>query len=155
MTSTRSTTPIRPTRLIAAVLFAALVGLTAVACGNEQEAPTATSGAATPPSDRSVPVVGGPSPASKAPDSGDDASSTAKDDDECGITGGPDGALHVRLISGDVTCETAMSIAKEYSPLIATGQPQTVSGWDCAPSTVSGELSRCTRNNQVFAFTVT
>ncbi|GAA3947580.1 hypothetical protein [Gordonia caeni] len=155
MTSTSSTKPIRPTKLVAAALFACLVGLTATACGDAQEAPDATSAGATPPSDRSVPVIGGPSPASTAPDSGDDTSSTAKDDDECGVTGGPDGALHVRLISGDVTCETAMSIAKEYSPLIATGQPQTVSGWSCSPSEVPGELSRCTRNNQIFAFTVT
>lgn len=155
MTSTSSTTLLRPTKLVATALFACLVGLTTAACGDTQEAPEATSAGATPPSDRSVPVIGGPSPASSTPESSDDSSSAAKDDDECGVTGGPDGALHVRLISGDVTCETAMSIAKEYSPLIATGQPQTVSGWSCAPSEVPGELSRCTRNNQIFAFTVT
>ncbi len=69
------------------------------------------------------------------------------------MTGGPDGALHVRLAGGDVTCETAMQIAKEYSPLIATGQPQAVSGWRCAPSAeLPGELARCTKDNQVIAF---
>ena len=138
----------RTTKLAATALFACALSLTLTACGDEQQAPTADSGVATPPADRSVPVVGGPS--KKVPST----TSTAKDDSECGRVGGPDGALHVRVGAGDVSCETSMSIAKEYSPLIATGKAQTVSGWDCGPSTVGGELARCTRDDQAIAFTV-
>ena len=132
----------------ATTLFACAVALTAVACGEENQAQNDVSGAATPPADRSVPVVGGPSKATPS------ATPTSLENDEhCGATKGPDGALQVRLIEGDVTCETAMTIAKEYSPLIATGQPQSVSGWQCGPSTTAGELARCTKDGQIFALT--
>lgn len=142
----------RTTKLAASALFACALGLTLTACGDEQQAPSA-SGVPGPPADRSVPVVGGVSP--KAPASPPPTTrSTTADDKECGMTGGPDGALHVRLAGGDVTCETAMSIAKEYSPLIASGKTQTVSGWTCGPSDTSGELSRCTKDDQVIAFSV-
>ncbi|MFC0313428.1 hypothetical protein ACFQNE_13435 [Gordonia phosphorivorans] len=141
----------RTTTLAATALIAGVLGFTLTACGEQQQAPTAGSGVATPPADRSVPVVGGPS---KAPASSRSTSSTAADASECGRVGGPDGALHVRIAGGDVSCETAMSIAKEYSPLIATGKSQTVSGWDCGPSTAAGELARCSRDDQAVAFTV-
>ena len=141
----RSGSAFRRLGLSAAVCAAVLA---AGACGSEQQAP-AGSAAAPSPADRSIPVVAGPDPASHPPVT----TSATADSAHCGATKGPDGALQVRLVAGDVTCETAMAIAKEYSPLIATGQAQTVSGWDCHPSTVGGELSRCTRNDQIFALT--
>ncbi len=139
-------------RAATAVVFAGALAAGLTACGNQQEAPTITSGVVTPPADRSVPVVAGPNPARTSTASS--TTSTAADDKHCGAAKGPDGALEVHLVDGDVTCETAMSIAKEYSPLIATGKPQTVSGWNCGPSTAAGELARCTKGDQVFAFTV-
>lgn len=145
-----TTTRVRRTIRLAAVgLFAVSLGLTTVACGSEQQAPDAVPSAATGAPDGSIPVVGGPSPESTS------ASETAeRTPDDCGMTGGPDGALHVRLAGGDISCETAMQIAREYSPLIATGQPQTVSGWNCGPSAqLPGELARCTKDGQVIAFT--
>ncbi|GAC58568.1 hypothetical protein GOHSU_43_00120 [Gordonia hirsuta DSM 44140 = NBRC 16056] len=136
----------------ATVLFAAGLGLILAGCGTEQQAPDSSQAAHTPPADRSIPVVGGVSPPSR--DSAESPSSAPKDADECGRVGGPDGSLFVRLAGGDVTCETAMSIAKQYSPLISTGEPQTVSGWDCGPSAEThGELARCTKDNQIIAFT--
>lgn len=139
------------TKLTAAAMFACALGLAVTGCGDQKEA-TATSGTVTAPADSSIPVVGGVSPQSQAPTSED--TSAAADEKNCGMTGGPDGALHVRLAAGDVTCKTAMSIAKDYSPLIATGKPQTVSGWNCGPSSEENELARCTKDGQAIAFTV-
>lgn len=134
----------------AAVAFAGALAAGLTACGSPQEAPTVTSGLPTPPADRSVPVVAGPNPARSSTTS--PSASTPVADEHCGAAKGPDGALEVHLIAGDVTCDTAMAIAKEYSPLIATGKAQSVSGWDCGPSQTTGELARCTRDGQVFAF---
>ncbi len=132
-----------------AVLGLALAGGIA-ACGDESAAPTAESSSATvvtPPSDRSVPVVPGRKPTSETTPE----TSTPDDAESCGAAKGPDGALQIRLVEGDVTCETAKAIAKEYSPLIATGQPQKVNDWECGPSTVTGELARCTFDSKAFA----
>lgn len=136
----------------AAVLALALAG-SVTACGEEAPAPSAESSdvtaAVTPPSDRSVPVVPGRKPTSQT---ATPKSSTPDGVKECGAAKGPDGALEIHLVAGDVTCATAQAVAKDYSPLIATGKPQKVKDWDCAPSTVVGELARCTNGSMAFAF---
>ncbi|MDR2280111.1 MAG: hypothetical protein LBE07_04545 [Gordonia sp. (in: high G+C Gram-positive bacteria)] len=135
-----------------AVLGLALAG-TVAACGDETAAPSAESTSATavvtPPTDRSVPVVPGRKPTSATATTPD--SSTPDDAKSCGPAKGPDGALQIHLVEGDVTCSTAKAIAKEYSPLIATGQKQKVRDWECGPSTVTGELARCTYDSKAFA----
>ncbi|EGD53353.1 hypothetical protein [Gordonia neofelifaecis] len=143
----------RTMKLAATALLGCSIALAATACGSENEAASGTDQAsvtaATPPADRSVPVVGGPKPKSSAADETTDE--TTANDKTCGATKGPDGALQIHIVAGDLSCDTAKDIAKEYGPLIATGTPQTVSGWDCGPSTTVGELARCTKGSQAFA----
>lgn len=145
----------RTMKLTATALLGLSLALSAAACGDEQAAPSAESSAtsvATPPSDRSVPVVPGPKPkSSTAPSTETERESTQADAESCGSTKGPDGALQIKLVEGDITCDTAEGVAKEYSPLIATGKPQDVKGWECGPSTTAGELARCTKDSQAFA----
>ncbi len=144
-------------KLTATALLGLSLTLTAAACGDEQEAPTtsqATSAAASPSEGADVPVVPGPKPKTKS--STTTASSESADSGEgagesCGQAKGPDGSLRIKIVEGDLDCSTAESVAKEYSPKIATGQPQTVNGWDCGPSQTTGELSRCTKDDQAFA----
>ncbi|GEE00293.1 hypothetical protein nbrc107696_07390 [Gordonia spumicola] len=134
-----------------AVLGLALAG-TVAACGDETEAPSAASSTVaevTPPSDRSVPVVPGRKPTSETTQT--PKSSTPDGVKSCGATAGPDGALQIHLVGGDVTCATAKAIAKDYSPLIATGKAQKIKEWDCGPSNVAGELARCTKDDLAFA----
>ncbi|MCF8587413.1 hypothetical protein [Gordonia liuliyuniae] len=144
----------RTMKLAATAVLGLSIALSAAACGDEQEAPNAESSTtvATPPSDRSVPVVPGPKPRSSTPPTSESPETATGDGQSCGSAKGPDGALQIRVVEGDVSCETATGIAKEYSPLIATGQPQDVNGWDCGPSTTAGELARCTKDSQAFAF---
>ncbi|MGO3327440.1 hypothetical protein [Gordonia sp. (in: high G+C Gram-positive bacteria)] len=145
----------RTMKLTATAVLGLSLALSAAACGDEQEAPSAessTTSVAAPPSDRSVPVVPGPKPkSSTATSTSAERESTPDDAESCGAAKGPDGALQIRLVEGDITCDTAKGIAKEYSPLIATGQPQDVKGWQCGPSTTVGELARCTKDSQAFA----
>lgn len=145
----------RTMKLAATVLFGASIALAGTACGSENEAASSnesTPAVVTPPSDSSVPVVGGPKPQTTAAQT--DESTTADGAKTCGATKGPDGALYIHIVEGDLTCDVAKSIAKEYGPLIATGAPQTVSGWDCGPSTTAGEMARCTKGSQAFALMV-
>lgn len=143
----------RTMKLTATAILGLSITLSAAACGDEQEAPSADSSTtvATPPSDRSVPVVPGPKPQSSTATT-QTRESTPDDAETCGAAKGPDGALQIHIVEGDVSCDTAKAIAKEYSPLIATGQAQDVKGWDCGPSTTVGELARCTKDSQAFAF---
>ena len=148
----------RTIRLTATAFVGLALALTTVACGDEQEAPSAASSTTTvvtPPTDRSIPVVPGPKPRTTAPSdesASDEPRETTPDGvEECGATKGPDGALQIHLVAGDITCETAKAIAKEYGPLIATGQPQDIRGWDCGPSKTVGELARCSKESQTFA----
>ena len=147
----------RTVKLTATALFGLSLTLTAAACGSEEEAPQtarpdSSASVVAPPSDRSVPVVPGPSPKS-ATSSATTTTTADEAGDSCGSTKGPDGALQIRLVEGDVTCDTAKSVAKEYGPLIATGKAQSVNGWDCGPSHTEGELARCTKGSQAFALT--
>ncbi|MBM7368308.1 hypothetical protein [Gordonia hydrophobica] len=148
----------RTMKLAATVLFGASIALAGTACGSENEAASSNDGSTpavmTPPSDSSVPVVGGPKPRSSTTAVQTDESTTSDGDKTCGATKGPDGALYIHIVEGDLTCDVAKSIAKEYGPLIATGAPQTVSGWDCGPSNTAGEMARCTKGSQAFALMV-
>ncbi|WP_026919720.1 hypothetical protein [Gordonia shandongensis] len=150
----------RTFRLVAASLLGLALALTTVACGSENEATSAESSpssfAKAPGSaESSVPVVGGPKPQSRASSTAPTSESTTDAGQKtCGATGGPDGALQIHVVSGDLDCDTARTIAKEYGPLIATGEPQSVSGWECGPSEESGEMSRCTRGGQAFALMI-
>ncbi|MGB3301759.1 hypothetical protein [Gordonia sp. (in: high G+C Gram-positive bacteria)] len=140
-------------KLLATAFLGFSVVLTATACGSENDATSSADSSATvvtPPANSSIPVVGGPKPKTTSADAAP-SSRSAEGDQTCGATKGPDGALQIHIVEGDVSCDTAKTIAKEYGPLIATGAPQTVSGWDCGPSKVVGELARCTKGSQAFA----
>jgi hypothetical protein len=132
------------------VLAAGVLGLALAGCGTEQEsAPSsgAASGSATTVSENpSASVVGGPKPASPTTSVADDHSHTTV----CGTTKGPDGALRILILDGDLDCGTAKKVATEYGPKIATGAPQQVSGWDCGPSETTGILASCTKGGQEF-----
>ncbi|WHU47222.1 hypothetical protein QNM97_25315 [Gordonia sp. L191] len=137
--------------------MAALATVSLAACGDEQQSGAQDSSAApsvTTPS-TSVPVVAGPSPQSRTTEatSGAQSASTSSTSKTCGSVAGPDGALRVLVLAGDVDCETAKKIGTEYSPKIATGQQQKVSGWTCGPSEVRGILAACQSGDKVLGFT--
>ncbi|MGB3697586.1 MAG: hypothetical protein WBA05_09145 [Gordonia sp. (in: high G+C Gram-positive bacteria)] len=147
----------RTMKLAATALLGCSIALAATACGSENNASSSSDAAAsagvTAPANSSIPVVGGPKPKPQAPNHSAPESTSPSGAPTCGATKGPDGALQIHIVAGDLPCDTAQTIAREYGPLIATGAPQTVSGWDCRPSTVVGELSRCSRGSQAFALT--
>ena len=146
-------------KLAATVLFGASIALAGTACGSENEAAspdtdTSASAVSTPATnDPSVPEVPGPRPKTTSSDEPTETES-ADGDKTCGATKGPDGALYIHIVEGELSCDVAKDIAKEYGPLIATGSPQTVSGWDCGPSTTGGEMARCSKDGQAFALKV-
>lgn len=157
---------------IATTLAAGALVFALGACGDEQSAAqdssttTATSQASTqPPSSTatsdhddaaassSAPVVGGPRPAPRnTDDNAADDGVVEAGDQVCGTTRGPDGPLRVVVRGGDVGCDEATRLAEQYGPQIATGQPQTVDGWSCAPSQVEGVLAACTRDGNEIGF---
>ncbi|MFT3716306.1 MAG: hypothetical protein QM774_10265 [Gordonia sp. (in: high G+C Gram-positive bacteria)] len=139
----------RTTKLAATAAFAALLGLTTAACGSEQEAPADKSAA---PAGSSAPVIAVP-PQSATGSVSEDPK--VADEKSCGSTSGPDGALQIRVVSGDVDCDAAKEAAKEYVAApdgFFTSQEKDVSGWLCAPSAeVEGELTRCTKDDKIFS----
>lgn len=139
---------------IATLLAAAALGVTLSACGTEEEAPAPTSVTATVSENLSAPVVAGPKPGSATATSSaaDDTADAAAGERSCGTTAGPDGALRILVSTDDVTCEQATALATEYGPKIATGQPQTVNGWDCGPSQQSGVLASCSKGDAIISF---
>ena len=127
-----------------------MLGLALAACGTEEQS-SPTSGASSEPAppvaeNPSASVVGGPKPASPTTSVEDDHADTT----QCGSTKGPDGALRILILDGDLDCGTAQEIATAYGPKIATGQPQQVSGWVCGPSETAGILATCTKGEQEF-----
>ena len=93
-----------------------------------------------------APAVPGPSlpPATSIPES---KLLPDLDGTRCDTVNGPDGTLQVIILDdSSIDCAAAMPIAKEYAPMIATGKPQQVQGWDCGPSQTSGVLSNCTKD---------
>ncbi|NLG45285.1 hypothetical protein [Gordonia sp. (in: high G+C Gram-positive bacteria)] len=149
----------RTMKLAATTLFGISLAFAATACGSENEAPsdpnTPATSAQAPSGNSSVPVVAGPKPRSGTTSAASTVEGTSEDGNKtCGATKGPDGALYIHVVQGDVSCDTAKTIANEYGPLIATGKAQTVSGWDCGPATNPGELARCSKGSQAFSLMV-
>lgn len=136
-------------RSLSRTLLAVVVGATGLAlaaCGSEQEATTTSTAAPVISENPSAPVVGGPKPASPtASEAEPEAGHT-----QCGTTNGPDGSLRIVILEGRLSCDTAKQIATEYSPKIATGAAQTVSGWSCGPSQTAGVLASCSNDGKAF-----
>ncbi|GAB04711.1 hypothetical protein GII30_21665 [Gordonia amarae] len=104
----------------------------------------------------SAPIVGGRVPASRRsshkPDPNESAPTPSSG--ECGTTQGPDGALHIVILAGDVNCSEAKGLTKEYNAkAIATGQQKKVGDWTCGPSQVHGLLAACQKDQSVIGFT--
>ena len=129
-----------------------------VACGAEQDVTTASStsqavaaesGSPSAEQPATSPVVPGRKPVSTTT-----SSATASDDSDttCGTIPGPDGALRVMILAGDVSCDSARTIATQYGPKITTGQQQSVAGWTCAPSQLEGVLAACQKGTAVIGF---
>ncbi|MBR7191802.1 hypothetical protein [Gordonia sp. SCSIO 19800] len=149
----------RPIRVAAATLGLAAAMSTLVACGAEQDLTTASSASqagavesGSPSAEQpatSPPVVPGRKPVSTTA-----SSATASDDSDttCGTIPGPDGALRVMILAGDVSCDSARTIATQYGPMITTGQQQSVAGWTCAPSQLEGVLAACQKGTSVIGF---
>lgn len=148
----------RTMKLAATTLFGISLAFAATACGSESEAPsdpnTPATSAQAPSGNSSVPVVAGPKPRSTTAAASTGEATTEDGTKTCGATKGPDGALYIHVVQGDIGCDTARTIADEYGPLIATGKPQTISGWDCGPATNPGELARCSKGSQAFSLMV-
>lgn len=119
------------------------------ACGSEQESASGPGTASEPADSTSPVVVGGPRPESPATSVPEE---TEPGTQQCGKISGPDGALRVLIVSGSLNCSTAMELAKEYGPKIATGEPQTVNGWKCGPSQTTGVLASCTKDDAEVTF---
>lgn len=143
-------------RWLPVVSIAAIAAASLAACGSEEQSTSsATSPQAQSPS-TSVPAVAGPNPQSPHTPTSTDAStsrSVTSGATTCGTVAGPDGALRVLVLAGNVGCATAKKIGIEYSPKISTGTQQRVSGWTCGPSEVSGILAACQSGDKVIGFT--
>ncbi|GAA1482430.1 hypothetical protein GCM10009624_28700 [Gordonia sinesedis] len=146
---------------IATMLAAGVLVFALGACGNDQNTDSAATSSATQTASQtaddrddqpstSPPVVGGPrhseQPQATGTDDADDGA-VAGDDRVCGKSSGPDGPLRVIVRDDDVTCADAQRLAEQYGPKIATGQPQTIDGWSCKPSSTPGVLASCGRGD--------
>ncbi|SDU69927.1 hypothetical protein [Gordonia westfalica] len=152
------------TRVAATAVGLSLALLTLSACGAEQDVTdtSANSAAASAeqPADApstSAPVVAGRKPAStradsvtQSADAGDSGQSGPGS--TCGTIPGPDGALRVLILAGDVDCDQAKSVGDAYGPKIVTGSQQSVSGWTCGPSQLQGVLAACQKDTTVIGF---
>lgn len=155
------------TRLATTALGLSLALFTLSACGSEQDvtdtsanagnsaAPAAEQPAGTP--STSAPVVAGRKPASTlaesvTPRADADDSARSGPGATCGTIPGPDGALRVLILAGDVDCDQAKSIGGEYGPKIVSGTQQSVSGWTCGPSQLQGVLAACQKATTVIGF---
>ncbi|WAC57890.1 hypothetical protein [Gordonia sp. SL306] len=132
---------------ISLAVLAGFAGVVLAACGGEQEATSSSeTSAATISENPNASVVGGPKPVSPTTSVADDHAGHT----QCGTTKGPDGSLRILILQGDLSCDTAQQVATQYSPKIATGQPQRVSGWQCGPSETAGILASCSKGDQEF-----
>ena len=124
----------------------------AAASATSVTTPSSTGSAAV--QNSNAPAVPGPSlpPATSIPES---KLLPGLDGARCDTVNGPDGALHVIVLEGSsIDCSVAMPIAAEYAPMIATGKPQQVQGWDCGPAQTRGVLSSCTKGADTIAFSI-
>lgn len=132
---------------VSLAVLAGFAGVALAACGGEQEATSSSeTSAATISENPNASVVGGPKPVSPTTSVADDHAGHT----QCGVTKGPDGSLRILILQGDLSCDTAQQVATQYSPKIATGQPQEVSGWQCRPSETAGILASCSKGDQEF-----
>ena len=143
---TRGTNLKVPTRIVLACCGAlGAASLVLTGCGTEQQADTSSTAATQASSSTSPVVVGGPRPGTPTTSLPPETAAGTK---ECDKISGPDGALTVQILAGDVSCADAMTLAKSYGPKISSGEPQDVDGWSCAcllytsPSPRDGLLSR-------------
>ncbi|QKT05972.1 hypothetical protein HUN08_01275 [Gordonia sp. X0973] len=153
------------TRLVGTAAVIGATGLTVLACatdGNDATNSAASSAGATASSsdaspsastDNGIAVVPGPNPNNSGPTS-IPAERVVPDvpGTKCGPAQGPDGALELVILKGNVSCDTAKGVAKEYGPLIATGQKQDVKGWTCGPSDAENILAACAKGDDAFVF---
>lgn len=152
------------TRLATTALGLSLALFTLSACGEEQDvtdtAGTGAQASAEQPADApstSAPVVAGRKPASTraesvTPRADADDSTRSGPGATCGTIPGPDGALRVLILAGDVDCDQAKTIGGEYGPKIVSGTQQSVSGWTCGPSQLQGVLAACQKDTTVIGF---
>ena len=146
-----------PHRLVSfgiGTLATGALALSLAGCGSEQEVGSSATSEPLALSS-SAPVVGGPRPQSPATTSSAESvsSSAAEAGHVCRKIPGPDGALRVIIVAGNVSCATATEVANEYGPKIATGSQQQVSGWTCGPSDIEGMLAACVKGSDVIGFT--
>ena len=145
----------RARRLIGGLLAGAALTLAAAGCGSEEQAPEAAESAkstvVTPPTDRSVPTVAGPS---REQPTTAETTETAEDGKQCGTARGPEGALRVLIVAGDPDCDEVQKVADAYGPQMYKGGTQSIEGWECSPSQTLGELSRCSKGDDAFALAV-
>lgn len=161
------------TKLLGATIVAGGVAMALTACSGDDSAqsdapstssaqavaeetsaatPSATGSAAV--QNSNAPAVPGPSlpPATSIPES---KLLPGVDGARCDTVNGPDGALQVIILEGSsIDCAVAMPIAEDYAPMIATGKPQQVQGWDCGPSQTRGVLSSCTKGADTISFSI-
>ncbi|TSD94715.1 hypothetical protein FOV72_16020 [Gordonia rubripertincta] len=151
-------------RVATTALGLSLALFTLSACGSEQDVTDTSANnaaaSAEQPADApstSAPVVPGRKPASARADSvtpraDADESTGSGPGTTCGRIPGPDGALRVLILAGDVECDDAKSVADDYGPKIVTGAQQSVSGWTCGPSQLQGVLAACQKDATVIGF---
>ncbi|GAB34828.1 hypothetical protein [Gordonia otitidis] len=139
-----------PTRIVLACCGAlGTASLVLTGCGSEEQADTASPAATSVSESTSPAVVGGPRPASPTTSIPDETAAGTK---VCDKISGPDGALRVQILAGDLSCSEAMTLAKSYGPKIASGEPQDVDGWTCAPATGNGLLAACEKGSDRVGF---
>lgn len=149
----------RTSHRITLAVTAGLLGVALTACGSSEEAaapsssPAAQTGTAATTTSESSPttsasVVGGPKPVAPTTSVADHHAERKN----CGRIAGPDGALRILLLAGDIDCGDAKQVADQYAPKIATGERQTVGEWTCAPSEVDGLLAACQKGTSVVGF---
>lgn len=141
----------RVAKLLSSAAVTGVIALAVVGCGNEQQATdTSASSATAATSSPAASTVAGPKPAPPPSSIPAEKQTSVVAGTQCGLTKGPDGALTIVILDGNVNCDTAKNVAKEYGPKIATGANHTVSGWDCGPTQTVGVLAKCVKGNDAF-----
>lgn len=139
----------RAAKLLSSAAVTGAIALAMVGCGSEQQA-TDTSSATAATSSPAASTVAGPKPAPPPSSIPAEKQTSVVAGTQCGLTKGPDGALTIVILDGNVSCDTAKAVAKEYGPKIATGASHTVSGWDCGPTQTVGVLAKCVKGTDAF-----
>ncbi len=144
-------------RLVVTAATLCIAIATLLGCSRDETTTTdsTVSSATAASSESGVAVVPGPNPSKAAPPPASVPADRQVPDvpgTKCGPTRGPDGALELVVLRGHVNCDTAKKVAKEYGPMIASGQKQTVQGWTCGPSDSANILAACAKGDDAFVF---